>query len=101
MKLAEYCNTSLGYIGEIEIGRKFPSTEMIEKIAVALRIEPHLLFMKLSAEYVKSDIEEKYSRLPYKIKKQIHKQIKAKIKTHIDQSVTEIYSEINDVLDKY
>ena len=101
MKLAEYCNTSLGYIGEIEIGRKFPSTEMIEKIAAALRIEPHLLFMKLSAENVKSDIEEKYSRLPYKIKKQIHKQMKAKIKTHIDQSVTEIYSEINDVLDKY
>jgi transcriptional regulator with XRE-family HTH domain len=33
MKLAELCNTSPGYIGEIEIGRKVPSTEMIEKIA--------------------------------------------------------------------
>jgi transcriptional regulator with XRE-family HTH domain len=44
MKLAEYCNTSPGYIGEIEIGRKFPSTEMIEKIAFVLRIEPYLFF---------------------------------------------------------
>ncbi|GHU79097.1 hypothetical protein FACS189462_4540 [Spirochaetia bacterium] len=33
MKLAEQCHTAASYIGEIEIGRKFPSVEMIEKIA--------------------------------------------------------------------
>ncbi|GMO50179.1 MAG: hypothetical protein Ta2B_30820 [Termitinemataceae bacterium] len=31
MKLAEKCGTAASYIGEIEIGRKFPSVEMIER----------------------------------------------------------------------
>jgi transcriptional regulator with XRE-family HTH domain len=44
MKLAEKCDTAASYIGEIEIGRKFPSVEMVEKIAGALNVEPHLLF---------------------------------------------------------
>jgi transcriptional regulator with XRE-family HTH domain len=44
MKLAEKCDTAASYIGEIEIGRKFPSVEMVEKIAGALKVEPYLLF---------------------------------------------------------
>jgi transcriptional regulator with XRE-family HTH domain len=49
MKLAEMCNTAASYIGEIETGRKFPSVEMIEKIAKALNIEAYRLFMDRSA----------------------------------------------------
>jgi transcriptional regulator with XRE-family HTH domain len=45
MRLAEKCNTAASYIGEIEIGRKFPSLEMIERIAGALRVEPYRFFM--------------------------------------------------------
>lgn len=45
MKLAELCETSTSYIGEIEIGKKFPSIEMIQKIAAALQIPPYQLFM--------------------------------------------------------
>ena len=101
MKLAEYCDTSLGYIGEIEIGRKFPSTEMIEKIASVLRIEPYLFFKNRTGKNGKSEIEEKYSRLPYNVKKQIQKQIKANIKEHINQSITEIFSENEEIFDKY
>jgi transcriptional regulator with XRE-family HTH domain len=44
MKLAEYCNTSPTYIGEIEVGKKFPSMDMIEKIAAILRIKPYHFF---------------------------------------------------------
>jgi transcriptional regulator with XRE-family HTH domain len=44
MKLAELCNSSTSYIGQIEIGNKFPSIDMVEKMAGALRIPPHLLF---------------------------------------------------------
>jgi transcriptional regulator with XRE-family HTH domain len=44
MKLAELCDSSTSYIGQIEIGNKFPSIEMIEKIARALHMKPHLLF---------------------------------------------------------
>jgi transcriptional regulator with XRE-family HTH domain len=45
MKLAELVNTSTSYIGEIEINRKVPSMEMVEKIANALNIEPFKLFV--------------------------------------------------------
>jgi transcriptional regulator with XRE-family HTH domain len=44
MKLAEQCETSTSYIGEIEIGNKFPSITMVEKLATALQIPAHLLF---------------------------------------------------------
>jgi transcriptional regulator with XRE-family HTH domain len=45
MKLAEKCDTATSYIGEIEIGRKFPSVDMVEKIALALNIEAYYLFV--------------------------------------------------------
>jgi len=44
MELAEKCNTSTSYIGQIEIGNRFPSLAMIEKIARALEVKPYLLF---------------------------------------------------------
>jgi transcriptional regulator with XRE-family HTH domain len=45
MKLAELCNTATSYIGEIEIGRRFPSLKLIEKIAGALNVEPYEFFI--------------------------------------------------------
>jgi transcriptional regulator with XRE-family HTH domain len=45
MKLAELCDTATSYIGEIEIGRRFPSLKLIEKIAAALRVEPYEFFI--------------------------------------------------------
>jgi transcriptional regulator with XRE-family HTH domain len=45
MKLAEALNTSTAYIGEIEINRKTPSLDMVERIADALGIEPFRLFI--------------------------------------------------------
>ena len=50
MALAEKCETSTSYIGEIEIGKKFPSVEMLEKIAGALSVPPYKLFMKENDE---------------------------------------------------
>ncbi|MDR1453618.1 MAG: helix-turn-helix domain-containing protein, partial [Candidatus Margulisbacteria bacterium] len=44
-KLAELCDTSLSYIGRIEIGVCFPSIDMVEKIAKALKIRPYHLFL--------------------------------------------------------
>jgi transcriptional regulator with XRE-family HTH domain len=46
MKLAELCDTSTAYIGQIEIGNRFPSLDMIEKMAKALQIRPNLLFLE-------------------------------------------------------
>jgi len=43
-KLAEMCESSQAYIAEIEVRKKFPSPDMIEKIASALEIESYCLF---------------------------------------------------------
>jgi transcriptional regulator with XRE-family HTH domain len=43
-KLAELCESSQTYIAEIEVGKKFPSPDMIERIASALEIESYCLF---------------------------------------------------------
>jgi len=44
LTLAERCGTSTSYIGQMEIGNRAPSLEMVEKIAGALQIRPYLLF---------------------------------------------------------
>jgi transcriptional regulator with XRE-family HTH domain len=38
-KLAEKANTSTQYIAMIELGKKFPSVEMLERLAAALEID--------------------------------------------------------------
>jgi len=96
MKLAEYCDTATSYIGDIEIGRRFPSIDMIEKIAAVLRIEPYHFF-KNKPENSNIDTENLFPRLPNSMKKQI----KTQIKTQIDQSTNEILSEINEIFSKY
>lgn len=53
MKLAELCGTSTSYIGELEIGKKFPSIEMMQKIAAALEIEPYKFLMDEDAVEVR------------------------------------------------
>ena len=94
MKLAEYCDTAPSYIGQIETGRKFPSMEMIEKIANILRIEPYCFFMSPKGNNANLDTENLFPRLPNSMKKQIHTQIK----TQINQSTNEI---LNEILEKY
>ena len=97
MKLAEYCNTATSYIGDIEIGRRFPSMEMIEKMASILRIEAYHLFKEPKNDNANSEIDALFPQLPNSMKKQISTQIK----TQIDHSTTEILKEINEILDKY
>jgi transcriptional regulator with XRE-family HTH domain len=50
MKLAELCETAPNYIGEIEIGRRFPSLKLIERISQALEIEPYRFFIEESGK---------------------------------------------------
>jgi len=57
MKLAELCDTAPNYIGEIEIGRRFPSLGLIEKIGKALNIEPYRFFIDETAENL-SELEQ-------------------------------------------
>jgi transcriptional regulator with XRE-family HTH domain len=57
MKLAEMCNTAPSYIGEIEIGRRFPSWKLIEKIGLVLEVEPYRFFIADICEK-QDDIED-------------------------------------------
>jgi transcriptional regulator with XRE-family HTH domain len=57
MKLAESCNTGQNYIAEIEIGRRFPSLELIEKIGKVLNIEPYRFFIDDAKDY-KTELDE-------------------------------------------
>lgn len=57
MKLAELCGTAPSYIGEIEIGRRFPSLKLIEKIGATLNIEPYRFFINETKEH-ESEMEE-------------------------------------------
>jgi len=94
MKLAEYCDTAPSYIGDIEIGRRFPSIDMIEKIAGVLKIEPYHFFRKKAGKNDNADTESIFPLLPNSMKNQI----KTQIKTQIDQSTNEI---LNEILSKY
>jgi len=100
MKLADYCGTAHSYIGEIESGRKFPSMDLIEKIARVLRIEPYLFFKTRTGKSALTEIEQVSARMPYSSKKLLQKQIKARIKKHSDRSAAQILSEINELIEK-
>ena len=73
MKLAECCNSSTSYIGEIEIGNKFPSIEMIEKIANALQVQPYLFFQ------AGDELQEDDFTMPEKIKGDIAERMNSAI----------------------
>jgi transcriptional regulator with XRE-family HTH domain len=100
MQLAEYCGISSVYVSEIEIGKKFPSVGVMEKIATTLKIEPYLLFKSQTKDNFVKTSEEK-SHLPYYVNKQLQKQLKTYIKKQIDQSSSQILAEITDIVGKY
>jgi len=69
-EFAEMCDTATSYIGQIEIGDRFPSMKMIEKFAEVLQIKPYLLFytesddnsdeqlLKIKADTISDDKKE-------------------------------------------
>ena len=71
MALAEKCGTSASYIGEIEIGKKFPSVEMVQKFADALNIKPYKLFMEENDIYVANLSPQKRQSLVEKLQKSV------------------------------
>ena len=100
MQLAEYCGISIGYIAEIEIGKKFPTIGVIERIAAILKIEPYLLFKNQDENNVVETIE-KTPQLPHYINKQLQKQLKSRIKTQINHSTSQILTEITEIVSKF
>ena len=52
---AEKASTGANYLGEVERGEKFPTLEMIERIAAALEVSP-AAFFEYEAEEIDNEI---------------------------------------------
>jgi transcriptional regulator with XRE-family HTH domain len=90
MGLSEMCDTTSNYIGQIEMGRRIPSFEKIEKIAAALNIAPGLLFIEENieeSEKLKSKTKDYLEGMPAHVKKEILSRLLALIKTEIAESL--------------
>jgi transcriptional regulator with XRE-family HTH domain len=71
-KLAEKMNTAPNYIAMIEVGRKFPSAGMLERIAVALNVDTPELFTTNTVTFMTNSnksIERLYQELLFDFKK--------------------------------
>jgi transcriptional regulator with XRE-family HTH domain len=79
-QLAERVNTSTHYIGQIELGNKFPTPEMLERIAAALEIDSPQLFSMNS--------------FPVEVIKQFQKGLLADVETAV---VSAISSRLTDL----
>jgi transcriptional regulator with XRE-family HTH domain len=80
-KLAERVDTATNYISAIEAGRRFPSVEMLEKIALALEIDTPELF---SVKNVQLSIEKR------EIEEQIWLNIGQNLSNYISKSLIEL-----------
>ena len=90
MKLADYLNTSPTYIGEIEIGKKFPSMDMIEKISSILKIKPYHFFIDRTEQNTDINTENTYPKLP--------RSMQNEIRSELNFTINEL---IREILEKY
>ncbi|MDR2445543.1 MAG: helix-turn-helix transcriptional regulator [Spirochaetaceae bacterium] len=87
MNLAERIDSSTNYVSEIEMGRKFPSVEVIERIAGALNIDAYRLFKDDTCEAENADQNSGDLRdIPVKIRKTIAKNLSRRIIAAIDET---------------
>ena len=87
MKLAELCGVSTSYIGEIEIGRKFPSADTLQKISDALGLKPSQLFFededwKLFKKYTL------LTNLSTELQEKITEDVKETVKKYINKDIS-------------
>ncbi|MCL2092597.1 MAG: helix-turn-helix domain-containing protein [Treponema sp.] len=77
-KLAERVDTATNYISAIEAGRRFPSIEMLERIAIALNIDTTDLLSKKNVQ--------DYSEMK-KTEEQIWLNISQNLSTYITENI--------------
>ncbi|MCF7944345.1 MAG: helix-turn-helix domain-containing protein [Spirochaetia bacterium] len=84
-KLAELSEVSTNYIGEIEIARKFPSANTLQKISYAVGLKPYQLFFD-DEEWKNFDKYQELLSIKHKLKLAIDKDIENIIKEHFIES---------------
>jgi len=78
-KLAENVGTATNYISAIEAGRRFPSVEILEKIAIALKTDTPELFSMKPAQYV---------AVEQNLEEQVWKDIEQNLLTYISKQLS-------------
>ena len=71
-QLAEACNTATSYIGLMEIYKNVPKLSTIEKIAIALGVEPQVFFQKTEPD---SDNEKKIEMIKNNVLQTLEKEL--------------------------
>jgi transcriptional regulator with XRE-family HTH domain len=94
MTLSEKCDTTSHYIGQIEMGRRIPSFEKIEKIATALEIPSYELFVCKVPEK-KEEKEPKSRDYLQKMPQTIKKEIISHLLTAINKDVMALFDSKN------
>jgi transcriptional regulator with XRE-family HTH domain len=85
-KLAEQADISCQYLATVETCRKFPTPEVLERLAAALNIETHLLFE------VPSTPEDALERL--------HRSVVTDIKQVVRETIKETLTEVCKAKDR-
>ena len=87
MALSLMCDTTSNYIGQIEMGRRNPSFEKIDKIASVLGISSYELFV-YDVESKKNEKNSKTKdyliKMPTEVKKEIISRLLSEIKKNIN-----------------
>jgi len=96
MTLAELCDMGGNYIGQIEMGRRIPSFDKIEKIASALEIPYHELFVggiTEKKEDQKLKTNDYLKKMPAHVKRELITRLTAAIKKDIGASLDPLNTE--------
>jgi len=81
MKLAELADIAPSYVAMIELERKFPSVEVLERIAWALKMDPTELFSKAC--------------YPIEAVKELHKSVLASFEHVVKSHIEEFEAKVN------
>jgi len=82
MHLAELSGLSTSYIGEIELGKKFPSAENFERISSALGLRPYQLIYEAD-DWILYDKYDSISALKTELKEETGALIEEIIRRHL------------------
>jgi transcriptional regulator with XRE-family HTH domain len=84
-QLAEKVNVTPHYIGMLEMGRNFPATDLIERIARALNIEMYELFVESLSP--SKELEKLRNDIMLEIKKTITETVIQTVREAFDENI--------------
>ena len=84
-QLAEKVNVTPHYIGMIEMGRNFPATDLIERIAKALNVEMYELFVESISPA--KELEKLRNNIMLEIKKTITETVIQTVREAFEENI--------------